>query len=177
MAASPLPSVPIRSDILLDANIFIYALLEQSGQCRELLTRCAREEIFAVTTFDAVIEATHRLMVAEGFGRGLIPKGTRNPAKWLKKRPEAVQEMSTYWAQVQSILDLNVLLLRTGEDSLRRAQEVRSAYGLLTRDSLLVAAMREYGLTSIASNDSDFDRVHELTRYQPADLVAPAPST
>ena len=40
--------------------------------------------------------------------------------------------------------------------------------GLLTNDGIVVAVMRANGLTNIASNDTDFDRVPGLTRYAPA---------
>lgn len=49
------------------------------------------------------------------------------------------------------------------------AQAIRGA-GLLTNDSLLVAAMREHGLSYLASNDSDFERVSGITFFKPIDL-------
>jgi predicted nucleic acid-binding protein len=39
--------------------------------------------------------------------------------------------------------------------------------GLLSNDALTVAVMQANGLTNIASNDADFDRVPRLTRYGP----------
>jgi predicted nucleic acid-binding protein len=38
----------------------------------------------------------------------------------------------------------------------------------LTGDASIVAAMQQEGLTMLASEDSDFDRVPGLTRYGPA---------
>jgi len=38
----------------------------------------------------------------------------------------------------------------------------------LVGDALIVAVMQAKGLTLIASNDADFDRVPGLTRYTPA---------
>src|SRR6266849_2322707 len=39
--------------------------------------------------------------------------------------------------------------------------------GLLSNDALLVAVMQAHGLTKLASNDPDFDRVPGITRYAP----------
>jgi predicted nucleic acid-binding protein len=39
--------------------------------------------------------------------------------------------------------------------------------GLLSNDALSVAIMQEHGITSLASNDSDFDRVPGIKRYGP----------
>jgi predicted nucleic acid-binding protein len=41
-------------------------------------------------------------------------------------------------------------------------------YQLLTGDALVLAVMRQQGLTDLASADDDFDRVPGLTRYAPA---------
>jgi predicted nucleic acid-binding protein len=40
--------------------------------------------------------------------------------------------------------------------------------GLLSNDALIVAVMQASGLTKLASNDADFDRVPGITRYAPA---------
>jgi predicted nucleic acid-binding protein len=40
--------------------------------------------------------------------------------------------------------------------------------GLLITDALTVALMQAHGLTRIASDDTDFDRVPGVTRYSPA---------
>jgi predicted nucleic acid-binding protein len=39
--------------------------------------------------------------------------------------------------------------------------------GLLTNDGLIVAVMQANGLSNLASNDTDFDRVPGPTRYGP----------
>jgi hypothetical protein len=44
---------------------------------------------------------------------------------------------------------------------------VSQQYELLMGDSLIVAVMQAHGLTNLASNDADFDRVSDLTRYAP----------
>jgi len=48
------------------------------------------------------------------------------------------------------------------------AAVVSQSDGLLINDALTVALMRANGLTRIASEDADFDRVSGVTRYSPA---------
>jgi predicted nucleic acid-binding protein len=48
------------------------------------------------------------------------------------------------------------------------AADVSRQFGLLCNDALIVATMRHEGLTNLASNDTDFDRVPGITRYAPA---------
>jgi predicted nucleic acid-binding protein len=55
--------------------------------------------------------------------------------------------------------------------TLEASATVRTVTGLLTNDSLLVAAMQELGLQKLATLDQDFSRVSGLLVYQPADLT------
>src|ERR1700730_6489088 len=74
MPTDTLANVPDGSDVFVDANIFVYAFTAMFAECTEFLTRCARQEISALTSYDSIYEATHRLMVHEAFQKGLIPK-------------------------------------------------------------------------------------------------------
>lgn len=64
MPAQPLSQLPAGADVFIDANIFVYGLMGQSVQCRDFLARCAREELFGISLFEIVNEATHRFMLA-----------------------------------------------------------------------------------------------------------------
>jgi len=65
MPLEGIANLPAGAHLFLDANIFIYAFLGHSIQCRNLLGRCASEQVFGITSFEVVNEVTHRLMVAE----------------------------------------------------------------------------------------------------------------
>jgi predicted nucleic acid-binding protein len=47
------------------------------------------------------------------------------------------------------------------------AANVAKQVGLLSGDALIVSVMQQNGLTHLASNDADFDRVPGLSRYAP----------
>jgi predicted nucleic acid-binding protein len=57
------------------------------------------------------------------------------------------------------------------QDIVLEAQTERVNAGLLTNDSVIVAAMREYGISRIATNDKQFDPVAGITVFSPTDLV------
>jgi predicted nucleic acid-binding protein len=63
-----------------------------------------------------------------------------------------------------------MLFMPVNEAILRGAQVERQAAALLTNDSMIVSCMREYGLSFLASNDADFERVAGLTVFKPSDL-------
>lgn len=162
-----LQDLPDDTDVFLDANIFIYAFGEKSAQCRNLLLRCAQEKVFGITTLDIVNEVTHRLMILEALSVGLIQK---ERAEDLKKRVARIPSLTRYWVLASKIFALNVLLLHTDESRLRQAHAVRASEGLLTNDSLIVAAMNEFGIPALATRDNDFDHLPNLIVYKPTDL-------
>jgi predicted nucleic acid-binding protein len=159
-------NLPSGTDVLLDANILIYALGGRSQQCLGLLNRCAVEDVTGITTIEVVGDVCHRLMLAEAFATGAITKET---AKQLKARPQVISGLTKYWTQTEGIFDLNLLVLAL-EESRLRTQGTRALYGLLTKDSLIVAAAQDLGIECLASNDPDFERVPWLTLYKPSDV-------
>lgn len=165
--ADVLPSLPQGSDVFLDANIFIYAFGRQSQQCHDLLARCAREEVFGITTLGVINEVTHRMMLSEAVATEVI---TRENARDLKGKHQAIQGLTQYWPQTTRIFGLNLLILSSDQPRLHRAQTVRSSHGLLTNDSLIIAAMDEYGILYLASRDDDFDHLAGVTVFKPTDL-------
>ncbi len=169
MASTPLSSLPSRSFVFIDANIFIYGLSGESAQSAQLLERCLREDVTGITLFETVNEATHRFMVAEALAKGLITRGT---AKRLREQSGLIPALSDYWVNVERLLALNLLFVPVNEEILRAAQPERQAFSLLTNDSMIVACMREYGVSFLATNDADFERVTGITVFKPGDLLA-----
>lgn len=107
------------------------------------------------------------MMVADALGSGVIK---RDSVRDLRGKWRQVAKLTEYWTQTSAIFGLNILVLTTDEARLHRAQTIRARHGLLTNDSLIVAAMQEFGIHSLATRDNDFDHVSELTVYKPTDI-------
>jgi len=167
MSAEPIENLRAGTHRFIDANIFIYAFLGHSNQCRDLLGRCATEEVLGITSLDVVNEVTHRMMLAEAVGTGVIK---RESVRDLRGKWRETAKLTEYWAQTSTIFGLNILVLPSDESRLRRAQTTRARHGLLTNDSLIVAAMEEFGIHSLATRDNDFDHIPELIVYKPTDV-------
>lgn len=114
-----------------------------------------------------VNEVTHRMMLAEALGSGVI---RRDSVRDLRGKWREIAKLTEYWKQTASIFGLNILVLPSEESRLHRAQIIRSRHGLLTNDSLIVPAMEEFGIDSLATRDNDFDHISELIVYKPADV-------
>lgn len=160
--------LPAGSQIFVDANIFIYHFSGVSEECSSFLERCEREEIVGFTTTNILLETMHRLMMLEAVTRGLVTPG--NIAKKLKGKPEIITRLSTYAEQVKKIPAMNINIVPLTQDLCYQALTWQQQYGLMTNDSILLAACQEYNCRNLASNDRAFVGVREITLWQPADV-------
>ncbi|MGA3209790.1 MAG: PIN domain-containing protein [Terriglobales bacterium] len=167
MPAHPLSSIPVGADLFLDADVLIYGLSGRSPQCRRLLHRCASEEVNGVTSAHIIGEITHRLMCEEAKSKGLAGS---QAAKTLGEHPERVKQLADYWKDVHNLLTFNLLLVAVDEHVLLAAHVERHEYGLLHNDSLVVACMRLYGISMLASHDAVFQQIAGVTVFAPTDL-------
>lgn len=167
--AANLSAIPNGSNLLIDANIFIYGLTGASPQCKSLLTRCSNEDIYGITLFEVVHEATHEFMRAEAKAKGLFTAAEKG-VRYLMNHPEEVKLLTAYWANTQRLLALNLVFLPMEDKIVNGAQAERVNAGLLTNDSIIVAAMREYGILQLATNDGHFDNVLGISVFSPTDI-------
>jgi predicted nucleic acid-binding protein len=60
--------------------------------------------------------------------------------------------------------------LSIDEETIRAANGERQHYGFLNNASLIVASVRLYGITVLASHDGGFARLADVQVYSPTDL-------
>lgn len=153
MPPLPLSSLPHGAEVLIDANVLTYALQGRSRQSEDLLRRCFAGEVSGFTTVDVLADVCHRLMICEAGGRGLIHRAN---ASNLQGKPHVVRQLDDYWKRVLKITNGSIAVLPLDEFRFQRAQPLRLTHGLMTNDSLLLAAADVFGIGSLATNDSDF---------------------
>lgn len=154
--------------IFIDANIFIYNFGGQSTECKEVLLRCAKGELIGYTVPSILAEVLHRLMIAEAIEKGYI--SDKNPVKSLREKPEIVKKLSTYSHDVEKIGEMNINIVNLTNELINKSAKIRQSEGLLTNDSILVASMKDLGLSKLVTNDSDFGKIKWLRIYKPTDL-------
>jgi predicted nucleic acid-binding protein len=154
--------------IFIDANIFIYHFGGRSLECKAFLERCARRELLGYTSTPILAEVLHRPMVAEAIAKGLVT--ARTAVRKLGETPELVKQLTQYQEDVRKIPHMHLTILPLTLDIVQASAEVRKGEGLLTNDSIVVAFMREQGLTQLATADGNFDRVGSMAIYKPTDL-------
>jgi predicted nucleic acid-binding protein len=154
--------------VFLDANTLVYHFVADpmfGAACGQLLLRVESQEIEGFTSTHVLTEMAHRIMTIEAISAfawpvaGIAPRLRRNPAK--------VQQLRGFHHAVERILQSRIQVLTIPVPLLAVGTTVSLQTGLLGNDALIVAVMQANGLTNIASNDTDFDRVPGLTRYAP----------
>jgi predicted nucleic acid-binding protein len=160
--------LPVAAPVFVDANMLLYHFTADprfGAACTDLVERIERQQLAGFTSTHVVSEVAHRLMTIEAaqrFGRPFA-----GIAVWLKKHPAEAQQLTRFRHAIQEMPRYRIQVHVIPADLLDAAAAVTQQTGLLHNDALIVAVMQQHGLTSIASNDGDFDRVPGITRYAP----------
>lgn len=80
-------------------------------------------------------------------------------ANWLRRHPAEVRRLVRYGQALDDLAAIPLPVLPVTGAQVSRAADVSRLHGLLTDDALIVTVMQDHGLTHLASNDADFDRV------------------
>jgi predicted nucleic acid-binding protein len=152
--------------VFVDANTFTYHFEPHAvwgPPCADLLQRIENGELAGFTSTHTLGEVSHRLMTIQAsslFGWAFAGIGNR-----LRTHPAEVQKLSAFRQAIDSILQSKLQVLTITPTLLATAAALSQQLGLLTNDALIVAVMQAHGLSKIASDDTDFDRVPGLIRY------------
>ena len=103
MPVLPLSSLPAGSDVYIDANIFVYAMLGESSECRALFTHC-EIDVFGYSDIRVLHDASHQLMLAEA---GQTASRWRSP-KNLKTNPSLIKSLTRWQQQAGLLRELSV---------------------------------------------------------------------
>ena len=160
--------IPPGVSVFLDANTFVYHFTNEptyGAACTQLLKRIEERDLGGLTSTHVLADVAHRLMTLDAINLFGWPP-TRIAAR-LRKHHQEICKLSVHLQAVAQIRLLAIQVLPVSLPLLEAACLLSQQHGLLTGDALIVAVMQDRGLTDIASNDADFDRVPELTRYAP----------
>jgi predicted nucleic acid-binding protein len=161
--------IPTGAAVFVDANTFVYAVLNDpayGAACSKLLDRIEHQDVRGLTSSHVLQEVVHRIMTMEACARFNWP--ARGIAGRLRKHPAEAQQLLIPRRAIDEIQAAGVMGLPVTEQQVSRSVDIVKQFGLLSADALIVAVMRDHGLTLLASLDSDFDPVPGLTRYAPA---------
>jgi predicted nucleic acid-binding protein len=160
--------LPAGATVFVDANTLVYhfSLHPRFGAaCTALMERIERGDLSGCTTTHVLGETAHRLMTLEAMT--LLNWPAAGIGNRLRTHPAEVSRLTLFRRAIEEVLQGSLQVLPVAPHLVATAVGLGQQIGLLFNDALVVAVMQANGLTSLASNDADFDRVPGLTRYAP----------
>jgi predicted nucleic acid-binding protein len=153
--------------VFLDANILVYHFAPHptfGPACNDLVRRVENQALLGYTSTAVLSDVAHHLMTFEA---AAVFGWTSKVVGRLRQDPTAVMQLSKFHQSIAKVPQLGIRILTIPEALVESAALLSLQTGLLSDDALIVALMRQHGLTKLASHDADFDRVPGLTRYAP----------
>lgn len=155
--------------IFIDANIFLYKILDHwkyAEPCGNLLKDVSRGKYTGVVSVIVCSEVFHRVMVAEVIEKYKLDPG--RAVRYLKEKPGVVKELNVARSAIENIQRIeNLMIAGVGGDIIGISLEYSRRYGLLSNDSIHLATMQKEGISTLASNDRDFERIEWISVWRP----------
>lgn len=165
MALGDLRALSSGEKIYVDSNILTYHLLKDpiyGERCKEFIKRIENRDVEGFISPIIVSETLFNFIKATiVMDYGIKPKEV---IPLLKANPRAISKIELGKA---SDLFKVFCILPISELETEKSYEVIKEYALLTNDALHVATMKQHGITNIATNDKDFERVEWVTVWIP----------
>jgi predicted nucleic acid-binding protein len=161
-------NIPTGETVFLDANIFYYHFVSLPGlstACKDFLRRIEQGELTGVTATVVLAEAQHKVMLAEAVQKyGLPPQGL---VRRLTQTPGLLAGLSHHRIVPSTVVAMHVRIEPLTVAILQQAAHLSVSHELLTNDAALLAHMQALGMTHLATNDDDFDKVTGITVWKP----------
>ncbi len=164
-----LDQIPSGTDVFLDANTLIYHFTAEptyGAACTRLLERVEQADLRGFTSAHVLSDSAHRMMTIEAMQRFGSPLA--GVAARLRKHHAEIAKLALFQQAIEQVPQLGVHVWDVTLAQILTAAKLSRQYELLSGDALIVADMQAHGITQLASNDADFDRVPGMTRYAPA---------
>jgi uncharacterized protein len=157
--------------VFIDANILTYLLTGHpiyGRSCQELLEKVESGDLDAFISPLVIDEVSYVLMFQTARKTG----GSQD-AKSIKRAMfgvwrDCIAPVGEFYDYLDLLISVGHLKVLSLDYSISRiALQCAEEYRLLPRDALHAACCKAYGITEMATNDSDFKRVDFLNLWKP----------
>jgi len=165
MALGELSALLSGEKVFTDSNILTYPLLNDpihGKKCKEFIWRVENREFEGSISPIIVSETLFNVIKADIVKDYRIK--TKEVVSFLKVNPKVISKIDLGKA---SDLFRIFNILPISELEVEECYKAIKDYALRTNDAFHVATMKRYGITNIATNDSDFERVNGIKVWKP----------
>ena len=163
-----LNDLPVGNVVYVDSNIFIYDATEHPKyaiSCSKFLDRVESGGITGITSILTINETVHKLSIIE-----LSSKMKERPVsiiRLVKEDPSLLDTLDNPFIVAEDIMDMNLEIVSFSDLIFEKALRFMKQHRLMSNDAVHLATMKRYGVTNIATNDGDFERVRGLKVWKP----------
>lgn len=158
-----------KEAIFVDANIFLHHAFDTNATSVEFLKKVESFDLKAYTSALVIEEATFKLIMqsASNFLDKVTLQNVKVLLKDSKTREKVFKPVVEYRGYIDTLKDLGLVVLDLTDKDMAAAVQKAKTYGLIIADSAHIAVMERKGITDIASSDSDFRVVSNITLWTP----------
>jgi len=156
------------SSVFIDSNIFIYHLAKFekfADSCLDFFQKVEAGKLSGYTSTLVLAEVLHRLMIIEASNKLNLPP--KKVLSHLKRNPEKISLLQDHINCHELIETMGITILAVNSRDIEQSNSLKKEYKLFTNDAINLSVIKNNGLTHLASNDSDFERVDFITLYKP----------
>jgi predicted nucleic acid-binding protein len=158
-----------KEPIFIDANIFLHHAFDSNSASVEFLKKVETVNLKAFTSALVIEEITFKLLVqsASNFLSRVNLRRVKDLLQDKPKREKVMSPVEAYRSYIDRLKDFGLKILDLTDEDMRRALQISKTYGLVTADASHVAVMERTGIRSLATGDSDFQVLKEITLWSP----------
>ena len=158
-----------KEPIFIDANIFLHHAFDSNDDSIEFLKKVETFNLKAFTSALVIEEITFKLFMqsASNFLPKVNLKKVKNLLHDRVKREKVIAPVEAYRSYIDRLKDLGLKILDLTDEDMKRALQLSKTYGLVPADASHVAVMERAGINDLATGDSDFRVLKEMTVWSP----------
>ena len=164
-----LKALPLSSDVFIDANIFLYHIMRRPKffqPCHDFFVAIESGAYNGFTSTLVLNEVLHKLILAEATNTYEL-RSENDAANVLKQDPAKIRGLSQFRKAYSDIKEYPIIICGCDKSVLDMAVDLSNKYGLLISDATHLAVIKSEGISNIATNDTDFQRLNEIDIYKP----------
>ncbi len=158
-----------KGPIFIDANIFLHHAFDLNTDSVEFLKKVETFDLKAFTSALVIEEIIFKLLMqsASNFLLRVNLQRVKDLLHDKLKREKVLAPVEAYRSYIDRLKDFGLKILDLTDEDMKRSVQLSKAYGLVTADASHVAVMERAGISDVATGDSDFRVLKEMTVWSP----------
>ncbi|HDH04531.1 MAG TPA: PIN domain-containing protein [Nitrospirae bacterium] len=156
--------------VFIDATIFLHHAFDTNPVSVEFLSRIETSNIKAYTSALALEEVSYKIMMqsASNFIERVTVRHVKKFLENRKHRAKVLSPLVEYMDYIDKLREAGMVVIDLKGSDIKDAARLAKDNGLITADAAHLAVMLRKSIHDIATEDSDFATVPDITAWSPS---------